>query len=267
MGTIMVKGDCKDMSTEFIRGASFTKYGTTLYVGLGVPIPILNEEIAKKVSIKDEEIYTDIIDYGVPRRDRPKLGRINYKELKSGKITIKDKKVKVSSLSSLKKARLISETLKKWIDTKIFYLSSPSQTLPTDSVCRPMKQSREVFFVVNIVHKAVVCKENEEIQAVAQNIVKHSINHIVIVNNQGKLKGIVTSWDITKTVAEEKNKLKDIFVHKVITTTMNEPLETASRKMTQNKISALPVINQDKKVIGIVTSEDIAKLIGGKSKW
>ena len=115
LGTLMVRGDCKKMSSEFIRGATYTKYGTTLYVGVGIPIPILNEGIAKKVSIRDEEIFTEVTDYGVPRRDRPNLGKVNYKELRSGKITIEEKGVKVSSLSSLKKATEIAETLKSWI--------------------------------------------------------------------------------------------------------------------------------------------------------
>jgi len=263
MGTIMVRGDCKNMNSEFIRGASYTKYGTTLYVGIGIPIPILNEGIVKKVAIRDEEIFTDVTDYGVPRRNRPKLRKVNYKELKSGKIVINDRSVKVSSLSSLKKARTVAETLKDWIMNGQFYLSSPSQTLPIDSTFKPAKQTREVNFVGSIIQKAVTCVEDEEIKAVAQRIISHSVNHVVVVDAQGKLKGIVTSWDITKAVAEDKKILEEILVRKVVTTTPDEPLEAASRKIVQNRISALPVIDQEKRVVGIVTSEDITKLIGG----
>jgi len=267
MGTIMVRGDCKSMSSEFIRGASYAKYGTTLYVGLGVPIPILNEGIAKKVAIRDEEIFTDVIDYGTPRRDRPTLRKVSYKELKSGKIAINDKTVKVSSLSSLKKARTIAGTLKSWIEDGEFYLSAPSKNLPTDTVFTPAKQTREVSFVGSITQSAVTCKEDEEIEAVAQRIVGRSVNHIVVVDNKGELRGIVTSWDITRAVAEDKKKLGEIVVRKVITTRVNEPIEAASRKMAQNKISALPVIDRDRRVVGIVTSEDISKLIGGRGTW
>ena len=60
-GTIMVKGDCKKMSSDFIRGASFTKYGTTLYVGIGIPIPILNRELAVMTGVGDDRIFTDIV--------------------------------------------------------------------------------------------------------------------------------------------------------------------------------------------------------------
>jgi len=261
-GTLMVRGDGKKMSSEFIRGAAFTKYGTTLCVGIGIPIPILNEELAKKTAILDEEILTNIVDYGIPRRERPKLGEVSYKELKSGAITIKDKKVKVSPLSSLKTARKIAETLKSWIENSSFYLTSPVERLPTDTPCRSMKQTEEIAFVNSVMHPAVICTENEEIENVANRIISHSVNHIVVADDQGKLKGIVTSWDVTKAVAEGKKKLTEIIVRKVVTTKPDESLEAASRKMAQHKISALPVIDHDKKVLGIITSEDISKLLG-----
>jgi len=85
---------------------------------------------------------------------------------------------------------------------------------------------------------------------------------VIVADEQGKLKGIVTSWDITKAVAEGKKKLVDIIVRKVLTTTPDESLEAASRKMAQHQISALPVIDHKGKVLGIITSEDISKLLG-----
>lgn len=261
-GTIMVRGDCKQMSPEFISGGAFTKYGTSLYVGMGIPIPILNKGLAKKTSLRDEEIYTDIIDYGVPRRGRPKLGKVNYATLKSGEVTINDRKVKVSSMSSLKKAKKIAGILKSWIDNGTFYLSAPAETLPTNSVCNPMKQSDEITLVSSVAQAAVTCNVDEDIKVVAQRIISKSVNHVVVTDEGGALKGIVTSWDLTRAIAEGKNGLGDIITKKVFTTRPEESLEAASRKLAQHHISALPVIDRDKKVVGLITSEDIAKLRG-----
>lgn len=249
------------MDTEFIRGASFTKYGTTLYVGIGIPIPILNKGLAKKTTILDEEILTDIVDYGVPRRERPKLGTVSYKDLKSGTITIHERKVRVSPLSSLKKGKIIAETLKSWIENSLFYLSSPAERLPIDTNLKPMKQTEEIPFVNDVKHTAITCTEDDEIRTVAERIINRSINHVIVADNEGRLRGIVTSWDITKAVAEGKKKLSEIIVRKVVTTTPDEPLEAASRKMAQHQISALPVIDHNKRVLGIITSEDISKLL------
>jgi len=143
LGTLMVRGDCRKMSTEFIRGAVFTRYGTTLYVGVGIPIPLLNQRLAQKAAVLDEEIFTDVIDYGIPRRDRPRLERVSYRELKSGAITIGDRRVRVSPLSSLKTATKIADTLKLWIESASFHLSTPTETLPRDTIFKHMKQTEE----------------------------------------------------------------------------------------------------------------------------
>ena len=261
-GTLMVRGDCKQMSPEFIRGGSFTKYGTSLYVGMGIPIPLLNEGLAKKTSLRDEEIFTDIVDYGVPRRGRPKLGKVSYATLKSGEVTINDRRIKVSSLSSLKKARKIAETLKSWIENGTFYLSAPVETLPIDSVCNPMRQSDEIILVNSVIQEAVTCGVDEDIKAVAQRIINKSVNHVVVTNKNGEIKGLVTSWDVTRAVAEGKSKLAEIITKKVFTTSLDESLEVASRKLAQHHISALPVVDHDKKVVGLITSEDISRLRG-----
>jgi CBS domain-containing protein len=261
-GTMMVRGDAKKMSPEFLRGASFTRYGTTLYVGLGVPIPILNEGLAKKTAIRDKEVFTDVVDYGIPRMDRPTLAKVSYEELKSGKITVGDRRIKVSSLSSLKTARKIAVTLKSWIHNGEFFLTAPVERLPVDSVFKPMRQTEETPFVANVMQKAVTCSEAEAVQAVAERIVTQSVNHIVVVDGNGTLTGIVTSWDITRALAQGKTALADIITRHVIAAKLDEPLETASKRMAQHNISALPVIDAKRKVLGIVTAEDVSKLLG-----
>ena len=91
----------------------------------------------------------------------------------------------------------------------------------------------------------------------AQRIINGSVNHIVIVNKENNLKGIVTSFDITKAIAEDKSELNKITTKRVIITYDNEPISTAARKMRDNEISALPVIDENRKVIGIITAEEL----------
>ena len=143
LGTLMVKGDAKQMSPEYINGASFTKYGTSIYIGLGIPIPILNKGIVEKVAIRDRDIPTDVVDYGVPSRSRPTLRETNYEELKSGKVEINGRSVKVTSMSSLKQAHKISNELKRWIEEGSFTLTKPVERLPRDTPIGPMKHPVE----------------------------------------------------------------------------------------------------------------------------
>ncbi|MHA1298225.1 MAG: homocysteine biosynthesis protein [Candidatus Helarchaeota archaeon] len=261
-GTIMVKGDLKQMRSEFLKGANFQNYGTTLYIGIGIPIPILNEGLAKKTSISDKEIKTSVIDYGVPRRDRPSLKTINYEELKSGKIELNGRNVKVSPLTGLKKSKKVAEILKSWIEEGKFFLTAPVETLPTNTVFKPMKLTKEIPFVRSIMGPATVCKINDSIESVAKKIIEKNVNHIIVVDDAHKLQGIVTSFDITKAVAQNNLTLADVITRKVITTTCDEPAAAAARKLETHEISALPVIDTKRKVLGMVTAEGLMRLLG-----
>ena len=144
--------------------------------------------------------------------------------------------------------------MKSWIEEGSFFLTSPVECLPKDSVFKPMRQTEEIPFVVSVMHPAVTCTENEEIQVIAHRIVSKSVNHIVVIDDHGKLRGIVTSWDVTRAMAEGKKALADIETHNVFTAKPDEPLEVASKRMAQHNI--------ERKVMGIITSEDVSKLLG-----
>ena len=144
-GTLSVTGDLKMMSPNWLRGTSFTGYGVTLTVGIGVPIPILDEEILRYTTVKDEEIWTQVVDYSeaYPQCIPGSLGEVNYRDLKSGKITVQGKEVPTSGLSSYLKAREIAQVLKEWIETGKFFLTRSVELLPSaDSgvAVKPLKE-------------------------------------------------------------------------------------------------------------------------------
>ncbi|MEM2547191.1 MAG: homocysteine biosynthesis protein [Candidatus Bathyarchaeia archaeon] len=138
-GTLMVKGDLKRMRPEYLRGTTFHNYGVTLYVGIGIPIPILDEEMAKSVAVKDEEIFVKIVDYGVPSRNRPAVREVSYAELKSGKVEVRGRSVKTACTSSIEMARKIMVELKKWINEGTFFLTEPVERLPRNMEYHHMK--------------------------------------------------------------------------------------------------------------------------------
>ena len=134
-GTLMLQGDLKQMSPRWLKGISMQGYGCTMAVGVGIPIPILNEEMAAFTGVSDEEIFTQIIDYshdyshGISRS----YGEVSYAQLKSGQIEFNGKMVPTAPLSSVVRAREIAETLKQWITDNGFSLGVPVKHFPDGS--------------------------------------------------------------------------------------------------------------------------------------
>jgi len=132
-GTLALIGDLKLMDPNWLVGLSYIGYGATMAVGIGIPIPILDEEMLKFTAVKDEDLFCPIVDYneGYPYSKPMDLGLVSYKELKSGKIIFKGKEVVTTPQSSYPRARQIAETLKSWIKRGKFELTRPVAGIPS----------------------------------------------------------------------------------------------------------------------------------------
>jgi uncharacterized protein (DUF39 family) len=120
------------MKPEWLVGTSFLGYGCTMTVGIGVPIPILSEEILRYTMVTDSEIFTPVIDYAeaYPQRKPDVLAEVSYAELKSGMVKIQRQEVPTASLSSYPGAVKIAGILKEWIKKGEFLLTEPVAPLP-----------------------------------------------------------------------------------------------------------------------------------------
>lgn len=126
-GTLSLIGDVKKMSSKYIRAAVYEKYGVSLFVGVGIPIPILDEDILMKTAVRNRDIDTTLVD----KSGRENLNiRVNYEQLRSGAIEIRGKKVATAPLSSLKVARDIAVELKRQVSGGEFLLSEMVEKLP-----------------------------------------------------------------------------------------------------------------------------------------
>ena len=129
--TLMVMGDLKAMNPRWLIGVSMLGYGCSLAVGMGIPIPILNEDIARYTGVSDEEIFTQIIDYGkdYPTGNAKSLGEVSYAELKSGTIKLNGQTIQSVPVSSYVRAQEIAGILKEWIQKGKFFLGQPQHLL------------------------------------------------------------------------------------------------------------------------------------------
>ena len=130
-GTLMLTGDLKQMSPRYLRGASLIGYGTSLMVGVGVPIPVLDEEIAWHTSVSNKDITCPIVDYGedYPQANGNVMGEANYADLFAGRAMLNGKEIPATPLSSMSRAREIAGTLKDWIARGQFTLGAAQMNL------------------------------------------------------------------------------------------------------------------------------------------
>ena len=129
--TLAVIGNGKEMSEDYIKAAYFEKYGVSIFIGIGIPIPVIDEDIARRVSIRNDQITTNICDYSKP--DHPAIAKASYAELFSGTIHINGKQVRTASMSSVAVARKIAAELGGWINKGEFQLTSPLELFPRNT--------------------------------------------------------------------------------------------------------------------------------------
>jgi len=266
-GTLMVRGDLKKMNSRYLRGASIYRYGVTLYVGIGIPIPIINEEVASTAALRDDQIYVNIHDYGFPYRPdlRPVVKRVSYAELRSGRVTIGDMEVPSSPLSSYKMAREIAEVLKEWILEGRFYLTEPVEPLPREEEFKPMPMRRRELKVRDVMRREVITADpSDGVKEVARKLIAKGIDHLPVIDRNGRLIGIVTSWDLAKAIANDKRILSEIMTRNVITAREDESIHVVAQRMAQHNISGLPVVDDERKIRGIITTDDISRNLVGR---
>jgi L-aspartate semialdehyde sulfurtransferase len=130
--TLSVIGDAKQMEARWVRGCYFRDYGPSIMIGVGIPLPVLNEQVIAQCAVKDSELVAPVVDFSIPRRVRPTFGLVNYAQLKSGKIIIDGRPVRVAPLASIALSRLVAEELKAWIEAGSFTLTEAVAPLPGD---------------------------------------------------------------------------------------------------------------------------------------
>ena len=137
--TLSVIGNLKEMSPDYLSALYFQDYGTSLAVGIGVPIPVLDEDVLRAATLPDEKIFAPVLDYAEQSRSRKPVRLVNYAELRSGEIDINGKRVRTSSLSSYRKARAIAQGLKTWIAEGDLLLTEPVARLPEEQEMKPFE--------------------------------------------------------------------------------------------------------------------------------
>ncbi len=135
--TLALIGDAKQMDARWVRGCYFKGYGPSLMLGVGVPLPVLHEEVVARCTVQDQDLVAPVVDFSIPRRVRPTFGLVSYSQLKLGRIVIDGKSVRVAPLASIFRSRQVAVELKAWIADGAFMLTEFVAPIPADQTFRP----------------------------------------------------------------------------------------------------------------------------------
>jgi CBS domain-containing protein len=122
-------------------------------------------------------------------------------------------------------------------------------------------------------HKVVTLYEEDNLIGVEKGMEHFKFRHLPVIDD-GKIVGLVTHRDILRVAASslehgaaqktqhlfESVFVRDVMQKDVITVSADTPLIDAGRLMWTNKISCLPVVSDDKTLLGIITEGDFLKL-------
>jgi uncharacterized protein (DUF39 family) len=141
--TLALIGDAKQMDARWVRGCYFKSYGPSLMLGVGVPLPVLNEEVVKHCAVQDQDLVAPIVDFSIPRRVRPTFGLVSYAQLKSGRVTIEGKTVRAAPLASVFLSRQVALELKQWIEAGTFTITEPVAPISQERSFLPQDRWRD----------------------------------------------------------------------------------------------------------------------------
>jgi len=143
--------------------------------------------------------------------------------------------------------------------------------------------------------KVITISKDASVGELSELLVKNKISGVPVVDSSGKILGIVTEADIIikdadlhfpryfklldgiiylESFRKFKNNLKkylgsrveDIMTDRIKTVEENTPVSDIASMMINNNVNRIPVVDKDKKVVGIITRRDIVKSMIMKEK-
>ena len=112
-----------------------------------------------------------------------------------------------------------------------------------------------------MIRDVVTIRHGSSVEEAARIMMTEGVTHLPVISEEGRLVGIVTAWDVSKAVALKYSQLEEIMTRDVVTIGLGDPIERAAKKMNENNISALPVIDGEQRVIGMITSDGVSRLV------
>ena len=101
-------------------------------------------------------------------------------------------------------------------------------------------------------------REEDSVKKAATLMLEKNVTHLPVVTDDNKLIGILTSWDLSKSIATNSDNLIDIMTTTVKFCHSTDSIEDISKMMRKYDISCLPVVDENFVVEGLITTDQIS---------
>lgn len=105
--------------------------------------------------------------------------------------------------------------------------------------------------------------EEDQMISISDILGLEKVRNIPVIDKNKKLVGLITHRELMKALSKKSENIavKDYMVTEVIAVGPDIPLKGAIDIMIINKFGCLPVVNEDRKLIGMLTETDLLQLL------
>lgn len=111
--------------------------------------------------------------------------------------------------------------------------------------------------------KLVTLSAHHTFGQAVQLMTNSPFRHFLVIHADGRLAGLFSDRDVLRALGRTPNwqakNVSGVMTHKVFTVTPETPLSVAASEMLSRRINCLPVVGNDGKVCGIITSTDLLR--------
>jgi CBS domain-containing protein len=111
--------------------------------------------------------------------------------------------------------------------------------------------------------KLVTLSAHHTFGQAVQLMTNSPFRHFLVIHADGRLAGVFSDRDVLRALGRTPNwqakNVSGVMTHKVFTVTPETPLSVAASEMLSRRINCLPVVGNDGKVCGIITSTDLLR--------
>ncbi len=133
--TLAITAEMRSVDPRLISPIYIPGYGVSIYLSIGMAIPVINSDVAKALTIRNRDIITNVHDYATGKT----VSRVNYDELINNEVYVNGKRALTRTMSRINESYSVMETLKAKVLDGSFVITEPVRKLPVFGKCTPIE--------------------------------------------------------------------------------------------------------------------------------